>query len=150
LTEKVDVYSYGVILLEIVCRKFPVDPSFEEGLDIVSWTRKKLQENDECVCFLDREISFWDRDEQQKALKLLELALECTESVADKRPSMRDVVGSLIKLHDKHERRVNNRNNSNQNILYPSGVLTCYRKSGFHQGSLTQTLYYCMLNMREI
>lgn len=110
LTEKVDVYSYGVILLEIVCRKFPVDPSFEEGLDIVSWTRKKLQENDECVCFLDREISFWDRDEQQKALKLLELALECTESVADKRPSMRDVVGSLIKLHDKHERSVNNRN----------------------------------------
>jgi hypothetical protein len=53
-------------------------------------------------------------------------------------------------LHDKHERRVNNRNNSNQNILYPSWVLTCYRKSGFHQGSLTQTLYYCMLNMREI
>lgn len=120
MTEKVDVYSYGVILLEIVCRKFPVDPSFEEGLDIVSWTRKKLQENDECVCFLDREINFWDRDEQQKALKLLELALECTESVADKRPSMRDVVGSLIKLHDKHERSVNNRNNSNQNILYPS------------------------------
>jgi len=87
---------------------------------MVSWTRKKLQENDECVCFLDREISFWDGDEQQKALKLLELALECTESVADKRPSMRDVVGSLIKLHDKHERSVNNRNNSNQNILYPS------------------------------
>ncbi|KAJ6764658.1 LEUCINE-RICH REPEAT RECEPTOR-LIKE PROTEIN KINASE PEPR1 [Salix koriyanagi] len=106
LTEKVDVYSYGVILLEIVCRKFPVDPSFEEGLDIVSWTRKKLEENDECVCFLDREISFWNRDEQQKALKLLELALECTESVADKRPSMRDVVGSLIKLH---ERSVNDR-----------------------------------------
>ncbi|KAJ6387634.1 hypothetical protein OIU78_017362 [Salix suchowensis] len=107
LTEKVDVYSYGVILLEIVCRKFPVDPSFEEGLDIVSWTRKKLEENDECVCFLDREISFWNRDEQQKALKLLELALECTESVADKRPSMRDVVGSLTKLH---ERSVNDRN----------------------------------------
>ncbi|KAJ6418884.1 hypothetical protein OIU84_002121 [Salix udensis] len=99
LTEKVDVYSYGVILLEIVCRKFPVDPSFEEGLDIVSWTRKKLEENDECVCFLDREISFWNRDEQQKALKLLELALECTESVADKRPSMRDV-----EKHDNNSR----------------------------------------------
>ncbi|CAK7324263.1 unnamed protein product [Dovyalis caffra] len=111
LTEKVDVYSYGVILLELVCRKLPVDPSFEGGLDIVSWTRKKLQENDECVCFLDREISFWDRDEQQKALKLLELALECTEPVADKRPSMRDVVVFLVKLQDKHERSVYNRKN---------------------------------------
>lgn len=103
------MYSYGVILLELLCRKLQVDPRFEEGLDIVSWRRKKLQKNDECICFLDEEISFWDRDEQRKALKLLELALECTELEADVRPSMRDVVGFLIKLNDKYERRVNNR-----------------------------------------
>ncbi|MCD7452265.1 hypothetical protein HAX54_016031 [Datura stramonium] len=38
LTEKSDVYSYGVLLLELFCRKMPVDPCFEEGLDIVSWS----------------------------------------------------------------------------------------------------------------
>ncbi|KAM4068632.1 hypothetical protein ACB094_12G027600 [Castanea mollissima] len=112
LTEKCDVYSYGVILLELLCRKLPVDPCFEEGLDIVSWTRKNLQENDECICFLDEEISYWDEDEQQKALKLLDLALECTEQMADRRPSMRDVVAFLIKMNDKHARTIHDRQSS--------------------------------------
>ncbi|KAB1205188.1 Receptor-like protein kinase [Morella rubra] len=104
LTEKCDVYSYGVVLLELLCRKLPVDSCFEDGLDIVSWTRKNLQENDECICFLDEEISYWGRDGQQKALKLLDMALDCTEQVADRRPSMRDVVGFLTKLNDNHAR----------------------------------------------
>ncbi|KAE8694678.1 protein IQ-DOMAIN 14-like [Hibiscus syriacus] len=102
LTEKCDVYSYGVVLLEMLCRKLPVDPSFQDGLVIVSWTRKKLEENEECICFLDEEISLWSNDEQQKTLRLLELALQCTQSMADTRPSMRDVVASLIRLNEKH------------------------------------------------
>ncbi|KAK9291850.1 hypothetical protein L1049_019800 [Liquidambar formosana] len=108
LTEKCDLYSYGVVLLELLCRKLPVDPCFEEGLDIVTWTRKNLQEDNEWFCFLDKEISFWDGDEQFKALKLLDLALECTEFAADIRPSMRDVVASLTKLNDKYHRSVIN------------------------------------------
>ncbi|XP_017972613.1 PREDICTED: receptor-like protein kinase [Theobroma cacao] len=101
LTEKCDVYSYGVILLEILCRKLPVDPCFQEGLVIVSWARQNLQDNEEYICFLDEEISLWVNDEQQKALRLLELALHCTQAMADTRPSMRDVVASLIRLNDK-------------------------------------------------
>ncbi|WKA07709.1 hypothetical protein VitviT2T_025495 [Vitis vinifera] len=112
LTEKCDVYSYGVILLELLCRKLPVDPSFEEGLDIASWTRKNLQENNECCSFLDVEIGSWNVDEQWKALKLLELALDCTELEPGIRPSMRDVVGYLIKLNDKQEGTVHTRDNS--------------------------------------
>lgn len=108
LTEKCDVYSYGVVLLEMLCRKLPVDPSFEDGLDIVSWTRRNLEENEEYICFLDEEFSFWTDDEQQRALALLELALQCTQSMADTRPSMRDVVASLIRLNDKHEKSINN------------------------------------------
>lgn len=106
------MYSYGVMLLELLCRKLPVDPSFEEGLDIVSWTRKNLQENDECCSFLDVEIGSWNVDEQWKALKLLELALDCTELEPGIRPSMRDVVGYLIKLNDKQEGTVYTRENS--------------------------------------
>lgn len=107
LTEKCDVYSYGVILLEIVCRKLPVDPCFEEGLDIVAWCRRNVQENEVCLSVLDEEIRFWDGDELQKALGLLELGLQCTEMEAHKRPSMRNVVVNIIKLNDKYQRNVN-------------------------------------------
>lgn len=107
LTEKCDVYSYGVILLELLCRKLPVDPSLEEALDIVSWIRN-LQKSSDCYCCLDEEIRFWDVEEQSKALRLMDLALQCTEVDPSKRPSMRDVVGSIINLHHTSERTVNN------------------------------------------
>ncbi|PHT87586.1 hypothetical protein T459_09692 [Capsicum annuum] len=100
LTEKSDVYSYGVLLLELFCRKMPVDPSFEEGLDIVFWVRKKLHRtNNNFLCFLDEEISLWHVEEQWKALKIVYLALQCTELEASTRPSMRDVVRSLVELN---------------------------------------------------
>ena len=37
-TEKTDVYSFGVLMLEIVSGKRPTDASFiEKGLNIVGW-----------------------------------------------------------------------------------------------------------------
>ena len=32
-----DVYSYGILLLELLTRKKPLDPSFPEGMDILGW-----------------------------------------------------------------------------------------------------------------
>ncbi|CAN4089480.1 unnamed protein product [Withania somnifera] len=101
LTEKSDVYSYGVLLLELFCRKMPIDPSFEEGLDIIFWVRKNLQRSNNFLCFLDEEISLWDVEEQLKALKIVDLALQCAQPEASTRPAMRDVVRSLIELHNR-------------------------------------------------
>lgn len=37
-TEKTDVYSFGVLMLEVVCGKRPTDASFiEKGFNIVGW-----------------------------------------------------------------------------------------------------------------
>lgn len=44
-TEKTDVYSFGVLVLEVVSGKRPTDASFiEKGLNIVGWVR---------LCFSD-------------------------------------------------------------------------------------------------
>ncbi|XP_047964754.1 leucine-rich repeat receptor-like protein kinase PEPR2 [Salvia hispanica] len=102
LTDKCDVYSYGVILLELLCRKLPVDPSFDEGLDIVSWVRTTLHGYNPHVDFLDEEIMHWEREDQQEVLEMVDLALKCTEMVPDIRPSMRDVVSSLLKFQKKN------------------------------------------------
>lgn len=106
MTDKCDVYSYGVILLELLTRKLPVDPSFDEGLDIVSWVRMKVHGYDDHLDFLDEEIQHWESEDQQEALVMVDLALQCTEMAPDIRPSMRDVVNSLLKFQERFEMNV--------------------------------------------
>lgn len=100
LTEKSDVYSYGVVLLELLTRKMPVDPSFENDVDIVTWMRDRLDMANWEVLFesLDEEITYWMEDDKEQALGLLDLAMSCTQWACDARPSMREVVGALVKL----------------------------------------------------
>lgn len=48
-TEKGDVYSYGVMLLELISGKRPTDASLiEKGLHLVSWVRKRFSLNN-CI-----------------------------------------------------------------------------------------------------
>jgi len=48
-TEKTDVYSFGVLVLEVLSGKLPTDASFiEKGFNIVGWvsiTRSSLDNN---------------------------------------------------------------------------------------------------------
>ncbi|KAL0435510.1 UNVERIFIED_CONTAM: Receptor-like protein kinase [Sesamum radiatum] len=39
ITEKSDVYSYGVVVLEVLTGKQPIDPTIPDGLHIVDWVR---------------------------------------------------------------------------------------------------------------
>uniref|UniRef100_A0A0A9HKN4 Protein kinase domain-containing protein n=1 Tax=Arundo donax TaxID=35708 RepID=A0A0A9HKN4_ARUDO len=100
LTEKSDIFSYGVVLLELLCRKMPVDPSFGDGVDIATWMRTNLKQKDHrrIIDCLDEEIMYWPEDEQAKALDLLDLAISCTQVACQSRPSMREVVNLLMKI----------------------------------------------------
>lgn len=44
LSDKVDVYSYGVVLLELLVGKHPLDPAFSEKENIVTWVDAKMRE----------------------------------------------------------------------------------------------------------
>lgn len=102
LNEKCDIYSFGVVLLEILCRKLAIDSCFEDEHDIVSWVRAKLQDKSDdsyLFSFLDEEIEYWEDEERIKAVKLLELALSCTQFAYEERPSMRQVVRDLFKIN---------------------------------------------------
>ncbi|KAK1323290.1 Receptor-like protein kinase [Acorus calamus] len=97
-----DVYSYGVVLLEMITRLKAVDPSFPENTDIVSWVNSNLNGGE--GHFLDRIVDpglireFMGSRDMEEVAKVLSLALRCTAKEAGDRPSMRDVVKQLTDL----------------------------------------------------
>ncbi|KAM1963117.1 hypothetical protein ACFX16_023325 [Malus domestica] len=91
-TEKTDVYSFGVLVLEVLSGKRPTDASFiEKGLNIVGWLNFLVTENRQ------REIV----DPQCEGVQaesldaLLSVAIQCVSSTSEDRPSMHRVVQLL-------------------------------------------------------
>uniref|UniRef100_A0A0A9HCD3 Serine-threonine/tyrosine-protein kinase catalytic domain-containing protein n=1 Tax=Arundo donax TaxID=35708 RepID=A0A0A9HCD3_ARUDO len=49
---------------------------------------------------LDEEIMYLPEDEQAKVLELLDLAMSCTQLAFQSRPSMREVVSTMMRIED--------------------------------------------------
>ncbi|KAL2544438.1 LRR receptor-like serine/threonine-protein kinase FEI 1 [Forsythia ovata] len=91
-TEKTDVYSFGVLVLEIVSGKRPTDASFiEKGLNIVGWLNYLVSENRQ------REIvdPLCVAVETESLDALLSIAIQCVSSGPEDRPTMHRVVQIL-------------------------------------------------------
>lgn len=94
-----DMYSYGVVLLELITRKMALDLSFPDNMNIVNWALSTLNGTDDVNIIIDPSI----RHEiigsvELEMRRVLKLALQCTASEASDRPSMRSVVAQLTDL----------------------------------------------------
>lgn len=91
-TEKTDVYSFGVLVLEVLSGKRPTDSSFiEKGLNIVGWLNFLVLENRQ------REIidPLCDGVQIDSLDALLSVATQCISSSPEDRPTMQRVVKVL-------------------------------------------------------
>ncbi|XP_010942956.1 LRR receptor-like serine/threonine-protein kinase FEI 1 isoform X1 [Elaeis guineensis] len=91
-TEKTDVYSFGVLVLEVLSGKRPTDSSFiEKGLNIVGWLNFLVLEDRQ------REIidSHCEGVQIESLDALLSVAIQCVSSAAEERPTMHRVVQLL-------------------------------------------------------
>ncbi|KAL8557695.1 hypothetical protein ACS0TY_004970 [Phlomoides rotata] len=93
--EKSDIYSYGVVLLELLTGKMPLDSSFGESIDIVEWIRRKVNKKGAPEAALDPEIAGQCKHVQEEMILVLKIALLCTAKLPKERPSMRDVITML-------------------------------------------------------
>ncbi|WCJ22105.1 receptor-like protein kinase 2 [Euphorbia peplus] len=95
VSDKADVYSYGVVLLELISDKRALDPSFsahENGFTIVSWAYMLLRNGQARDVFT---TGLWDAGPKDDLVEMLHLAVACTAETLTARPTMKQVVQRL-------------------------------------------------------
>lgn len=98
ITEKSDVYSYGVVMLEVLTGKQPIDPTIPDGLHVVDWVKQRKG----WIEVLDRSLLSRSESEIEEMMQALGVALLCVNSLPEERPTMKDVAAMLREI--KHER----------------------------------------------
>ncbi|XP_057484061.1 L-type lectin-domain containing receptor kinase S.4 [Actinidia eriantha] len=92
-TTSSDVFAFGALLLEIVCGRRPIEPkALPEELILVEWVWERWREKAVLEVVDPRLGGEYDEIEVVVAVKL---GLMCSNDVAEKRPSMRQVLRYL-------------------------------------------------------
>ena len=87
MTVKADVYSFGIVLLELICCRMNVDWSFlEEEAILEEWAYSCFE-----ACELDKLVSGKDVDKRQLE-RIVKVGLWCILDEPSLRPSMKKVL----------------------------------------------------------
>ncbi|KAF7032318.1 hypothetical protein CFC21_043502 [Triticum aestivum] len=92
LTEKADVFAFGVVALEIIAVRRNFDDCLEEDEKYLLGCAWHLQESHRTLELLDSKVAEFDEEE---AARLINVALLCTMGLPQRRPAMSKVVAML-------------------------------------------------------
>ncbi|KAL2503504.1 LRR receptor-like serine/threonine-protein kinase FLS2 [Abeliophyllum distichum] len=95
-----DVYSYGIMLLEMFTRKKPTDEMFVEEMSLKQWVSEALQNSINEVLatgLLEREDEHLFTKEQC-VTSIFVLAMECSKNSPEERINMKETVAKLQKI----------------------------------------------------
>lgn len=95
-TEKSDVYSMGIVLIELVSGRMPTDGSFGEDIDMVRWVESHIEmQGSGRELLIDPALKPLLPNEESAAFQVLEIALQCTKTAPVERPSSRQACDRL-------------------------------------------------------
>ncbi|KAL4577864.1 hypothetical protein LXL04_013979 [Taraxacum kok-saghyz] len=106
LSDKVDTFSFGIVILEIIssqrCTDVKIDGPSTDYLIEHAW---KLYEKKEHLKLVDETLDA-RKYEEEHVMKIIEIALLCTQSPANNRPTMSEVILMLQDGHSLGERQL--------------------------------------------
>ncbi|KAL3358891.1 hypothetical protein AABB24_015800 [Solanum stoloniferum] len=99
VTTKIDVFAFGVILMEILTGRKALDESLpEDRSHLVAWFKKTVVNKEKIVEVLDPTLLDPDEETYQSICKVAELAGHCAARESSQRPDMGHVVNVLAPL----------------------------------------------------
>ncbi|GJU35643.1 serine/threonine-protein kinase BRI1-like protein 2 [Tanacetum coccineum] len=101
-TAKGDVYSLGVVFLELLSRKRPTDKDDFGDTNLVGWAKMKVREG-KAREVIDPELlstpDEQEREDVKEIARFLEITLQCVDDFPSRRPNMLQVVTLLKDLN---------------------------------------------------
>ncbi|XP_077242882.1 receptor protein kinase-like protein ZAR1 [Tasmannia lanceolata] len=96
-SQKWDVYSYGVILLEMISGRSPMVLLDTSEMDLVRWIQFCIEEKKPLSDVLDPSLCM-EPEGEEEMIVVLKIALACVQTNAERRPSMRHISDVLNRL----------------------------------------------------
>jgi LRR receptor-like serine/threonine-protein kinase FLS2 len=103
-TVKWDVYSYGIMLLEMLSGRRP-DDRVKVTPNLPAWIRKTVSESKSLQQVLDPLLLPDLPSHQQRIAMVMGLALMCTRDIPDERPTMKDVLKKLMEIKSRFQNK---------------------------------------------
>ncbi|KAK9076924.1 hypothetical protein SSX86_005259 [Deinandra increscens subsp. villosa] len=98
-----DVYAFGVVLLEVLCRKSATDGDLDWG--IATWARDSIKEG-RLKHIIDFDIS--DQISQKCLKRFVRITERCLDNYPKQRPTMSEVVSTLESVLNLQEKEKTN------------------------------------------
>ncbi|PIN14024.1 Serine/threonine protein kinase [Handroanthus impetiginosus] len=117
VSHKSDFYSFGVVLLEMLTAKSPIQYSgYEDVVDLPRWVRSVVREEWTAEVFDEELIK--QQNVEEELVQMLQIALSCVGKVPDMRPNMDDVVRLIEDI--RHPDRPSSEDNRSRDSSVPT------------------------------